>query len=70
MKEATFQDAVTLAQKLNLDEESVWKIIEGKRYSNLTELAMAVQAALAISETGSRKDVERDFTTEVPSSVV
>lgn len=30
MKEATFQDAVTLAQKLNLDKESVWKIIEGK----------------------------------------
>ena len=50
MKEATFQDAVTLAQKLKLDKESVWKIIEGKRYADLLDLAMAVHAAFAVHE--------------------
>jgi hypothetical protein len=54
MKEATFQDAVALAQKLNLDKDSVWKIIEGRKYSTLTELAMAVQAAFAVPQPAHR----------------
>jgi len=54
MKEATFQDAVTLAQKLNLNKESVWKIIEGRRYSALVELALAVQAAFEVQEPAHR----------------
>lgn len=48
MKEATVEDAMTLAQKLNLNKELVWKIIEGKRYTNLTEMAMAVQESFAV----------------------
>jgi DNA-binding XRE family transcriptional regulator len=54
MKEATFEDAKELAQKLNLNKESVWKIIKGKRYSTLTELAMAVQAAFAVHDPAHR----------------
>ena len=50
MNEATFEDAKELAQKLNLNKESVWKIIKGKRYSTPTELAMAVQAAFVVPE--------------------
>lgn len=54
MKEATFEDAVKLAQKLNLNKESVWRIIEGKRYSTVTDLAMAVQAAFSVPEPAHR----------------
>ena len=54
MNEATFEDAKELAQKLNLNKESVWKIIKGKRYSTLIELAMAVQAAFAVPEPAHR----------------
>jgi len=50
MNEATFEDAKELAQKLNLNKESVWEIIKGKRYSTPTELAMAVQAAFVVPE--------------------
>lgn len=48
MKEATLEDAKKLAQKLNLNKELVWKIIQGKKYSTLTDLAMAVQEAFVI----------------------
>jgi hypothetical protein len=54
MNEATFEDAKELAQKLNLNKESVWKIIKGRQYSTLTELAMAVQAAFALPEPAHR----------------
>ena len=54
MKIATFEDAVELAQKLNLNKDLVWKIIEGKRYSTLMELAMAIQAAFALPEPSHR----------------
>lgn len=54
MKEATREDAAELAQKLNLNRELVWKIIEGKRASNLTELALAIQATFAVPETSPR----------------
>ncbi len=48
MKVATFEDAVELARKLNLNKDLVWNIIQGKQYSTLTELAMAIQAAFAL----------------------
>jgi hypothetical protein len=54
MQEARFEDAVTLAQKLNLNKETVWKIIEGKRYSSLSELAMAIHTAFAVPEPAHR----------------
>ena len=55
MKTATFEDAVEVAQKLNLNKELVWKIIEGRRYSTVTELAMAIQAAFALPEPSHRQ---------------
>ena len=48
MKEATLEDAKDLSQKLNLNKEMVWKIIEGKQYASLTEMAMAVQQAFSV----------------------
>lgn len=48
VKEATFDDARALAEKLNLNKDLVWKIIKGKKYSNITEMAMAVQESFAI----------------------
>ena len=53
-KEATKEDAVKLAQKLNLNKELVWKIVEGKRFSNMTEMAMAVQQAFAVPAPAQR----------------
>ena len=50
MQEATFEDAVKLAQKLNLNKQLVWKIIEGKKFSSPTELAMLVQQAFAVPD--------------------
>jgi|GEM_PF-2892662 hypothetical protein len=54
MKEATFEDAIKLAQKLNLNKESVWRIVEGQQYSSLTDLAMVVQAAFAVPQPAHR----------------
>lgn len=48
LKEATFEDAKELAQKLNLNKELVWKIVEGKKYASLTDMAMTVQQALSV----------------------
>lgn len=48
MKEATIDDAKRLAEKLNLNKDLVWKIIKGKKYSNLTEMAMAIQESFAV----------------------
>ena len=45
---AKIEDAVKLAQKLNLNKDLVWKIIEGKKFSKLTDLAMAVQEKFAL----------------------
>lgn len=56
MKVATFEDAVALAQKLNLNRELVWQIIEGRRYSTLTDLAMAIQEAFALPDTSRRSN--------------
>ena len=53
MKEATHEDAAKLGAKLNLNKELVWNIIGGKRYSNLTEMAMTIQEAFAVPESGS-----------------
>ena len=54
VKEATLEDAKRLAEKLNLNKELVWKIIQGKRYSNFTELALAVQESFAVPATPKR----------------
>lgn len=48
VKEATIDDAKRLAEKLNLNKDLVWKIIKGKKYSNLTEMAMAIQESFAV----------------------
>ena len=47
-KEATKDDAVKLAQKLNLNKEVVWNIVQGKKYAGLTDMAMAVQEAFSV----------------------
>jgi len=48
MKDATVDDAMKLAQQLNLQKQSVWEIIRGMRYDSLSELALAVHKALAL----------------------
>ena len=47
-KEATKDDAVQLAKKLNLNKELVWKIVKGKKFAGLNEMAMAVQEAFSV----------------------
>jgi hypothetical protein len=42
MKEATFKDAMLIADALNLDTEAVWQLIKGKRYSERVELEVFV----------------------------
>jgi hypothetical protein len=48
MKEATFNDAVEISRKLNLNKEYVWEIIKGMKYNTLNDLAIAVHKALAL----------------------
>jgi hypothetical protein len=50
VKQATFADAIKVAQTLNLNKESVWMIIQGRNFSTLTDLALAVQAAFDVHE--------------------
>ena len=45
MKEATRIDAIAIAHLLDVDKESVWKIIKGMSYSTYEELEMAVHEA-------------------------
>jgi hypothetical protein len=42
MKEASFQDAIAIGQRLNVSKDEVWKIIKGVAYSSLTELSFLV----------------------------
>jgi hypothetical protein len=42
MKEASFQDAVVIGQRLNVSKDEVWKIIKGVAYCSLTELSFLV----------------------------
>jgi hypothetical protein len=48
MREATFEDAVTVGQQLNLNKDEVWKIIKGIRYSSRIELSLAVHRAFKV----------------------
>jgi hypothetical protein len=47
-KEATYDDAASIARSLNVNKESVWKIIKGMKYSAVSELAMAVHKAFSL----------------------
>ena len=42
MKEASYQDAVAIGQRLNVNKDEVWKIIKGVAYSSPTELSFLV----------------------------
>jgi len=48
MKEATYDDAVQIASQLNLQKDSVWAIIKGRKYNSFAELCLAVHKALSI----------------------
>jgi hypothetical protein len=48
MKEATYDDAIEISRKLNLNKEYVWEIIKGMKYNTLNDLAIAVHKALAL----------------------
>jgi hypothetical protein len=45
MKEASFQDAIAIGQRLNVNKDEVWKIIRGVRFNTLSELSLLVHAA-------------------------
>jgi hypothetical protein len=47
MKEATHDDAVSIARFLNVNKDTVWEIIKGMKYSTYSELAMAVHKAFS-----------------------
>ncbi|HWR20313.1 MAG TPA: hypothetical protein VN444_00445 [Verrucomicrobiae bacterium] len=48
MNEATRDDAVSIARLLDVNKETVWKIIKGMKYSTDSELAMAVHSAFVL----------------------
>ena len=45
MKEASFQDAVAIGQRLNVNKDEVWKIVRGVQFNTLSELSLLVHAA-------------------------
>lgn len=61
--EATPGDAVTIAKLLDVERESVWRIIHGMRYSDPSELALAVHRAFlgGVPESGSGTPTEADL---------
>ncbi len=48
MREATYEDAVAVAQQLNLNKDEVWKILKGVKYSSKVELSLAVHRAFKV----------------------
>lgn len=42
MQEATYKDAMRIADALNLDADAVWQLIKGKKYSEKAELELMV----------------------------
>ncbi len=42
MQEATYKDAMRIADALNLDADAVWELIKGKKYSEKAELELMV----------------------------
>jgi hypothetical protein len=49
MKEATFKDAMRIADALNLDAYGVWELIKGRKYSEKAELELMVCYVIAQS---------------------
>jgi hypothetical protein len=47
MKDATRKEAESVALFLNVNKETVWRIIEGMKYSTISELALAVHGAFS-----------------------
>jgi hypothetical protein len=45
MREATYQDAVSIGQLLNIHRDEVWKILKGLKYSTESDLCLAVHIA-------------------------
>jgi hypothetical protein len=45
MREATYEDAVSVGRLLNVHREEVWKILKGLKYSSESELCLAVHNA-------------------------
>jgi hypothetical protein len=45
MREATYQDATTVGQLLNVHRDEVWKILKGMKFSTESELCLAVHNA-------------------------
>lgn len=47
MKEASYDDAVSIGRFLDVNKNSVWEIIKGREYSTHAELAMVVFRAFS-----------------------
>ena len=52
MKEASYDDAARLSRELNIRTEEIWKIIKGLRYSNPSEMGLAVHEAFRAAPSG------------------
>jgi len=60
MKEASYDDAARLSRELNIRTEEIWKIIKGLRYSNPSEMSLAVHKAFRVAP--SQRQFPRDET--------
>lgn len=49
LREASYEDAIALAERLNLNKEEVWKIIKGLKCRTQSELGMAIHNAFKVS---------------------
>jgi hypothetical protein len=52
VREATLSDARSIAHLLDVSKDTVWEIIRGMQYSELSELEMAVHHAFQIRPVG------------------
>ncbi len=42
MREATYDDAVTIAKLTRSDQDTIWKLIKGVRFSSIGDLARLI----------------------------
>ena len=49
MRNASYQDAVAISERLNLHRDEIWNIIKDVPFTSITDLSMYVHQSLKVS---------------------
>lgn len=59
MRNASYQDAVVISERLNLHRDEIWGIIKDVPFTSITDLSMYVHQSLKVSHLLPEKALSR-----------